>query len=70
MVNTPSSLRIVYFGTPEFAVPSLRALLESAHQVVGVVSQPDRPRGRGQLVTPTAKKSVALEQGVPLLQPD
>lgn len=70
MVNVPPSLRVVYFGTPEFAVPSLRALIDSAHQVVAVVSQPDRPRGRGQQLMPTATKTVALEQGLPILQPD
>ena len=45
---TPERLRVVFFGTPEFAVPTLDALLSSRHQVVGVVTQPDRPRGRGQ----------------------
>jgi len=44
-------LRLVFFGTPDFAVPSLEALLRSPHAVVGVVTQPDRPRGRGQHVT-------------------
>jgi methionyl-tRNA formyltransferase len=46
-VVTPPSLRIVFFGTPAFAVPSLDALLASGHVVAGVVTQPDRPRGRG-----------------------
>ena len=49
MVN---ALRVVYFGTPAFAVPSLERLIASRHQVVAVVSQPDRPRGRGQRVQP------------------
>lgn len=62
-------LRIVYFGTPAFAVPTLRALLDSRHTVVALVSQPDRARGRGQHVTPTPTKAVALEAGVPVLQP-
>jgi methionyl-tRNA formyltransferase len=62
-------LRIVYFGTPGFAVPTLRALLESRHTVVTLVSQPDRARGRGQHVTPTPTKGVALEAKVPVLQP-
>lgn len=65
-----TTLRVVYFGTPEFAVPSLRAVLESAHKVVGVVSQPDRPRGRGQQLTATPTKAVALEHAVPVLQPE
>jgi len=61
--------RIVFFGTPEFAVPSLRALLASEDQVVGVVCQPDKPAGRGQHVTPPPVKELALEAGVPFLQP-
>jgi methionyl-tRNA formyltransferase len=63
-------LRIVYFGTPEFAVPTLRALLASGAQVAAVVSQPDRPRGRGHHLTPTPTKALAIEHGVPVLQPD
>lgn len=62
-------LRVIYFGTPPFAVPTLRALLGSEHHVVALVSQPDRPSGRGHRVTPTATKQVALEAGVPILQP-
>jgi len=62
-------LRLIYFGTPPFAVPTLRALVGSEHQVVALVSQPDRPSGRGQHVTPTATKQVGLEAGVPILQP-
>lgn len=57
-------------GTPEFAVPSLRALLESpAFEVVCVVTQPDRPAGRGQRLQAPPVKQVALEHGVPILQP-
>ncbi|MGC4097404.1 MAG: methionyl-tRNA formyltransferase [Nitrospira sp.] len=63
------SMRIVFMGTPEFAVPSLNALLQSGDQVVGVVSQPDRPKGRGhQLVAPPVKL-VAERAGIPVLQP-
>jgi len=62
-------LRIVYFGTPDFAVPSLRALMQSRHRVVALVSQPDRPKGRGHHVVPTPTKALALESGVPVLQP-
>lgn len=62
-------MRILFFGTPEFAVPTLRALLASSHEVVGVVTQPDRPKGRGQKVAPGAVAQVALEAGLPLLQP-
>ena len=62
-------LRVVYFGTPAFAVPTLERLLASRHQVVGVVTQPDRPRGRGQAVTFSPVKDVAVRAGVPVLQP-
>ncbi len=65
----PRSLRIIFFGTPAFAVPSLNALLESQHAVVGLVSQPDRPKGRGHHVAPTPTKAVALAAGIPVLQP-
>jgi methionyl-tRNA formyltransferase len=63
-------LRVVFFGTPDFAVPTLEALLESPHEVVAVVTQPDRPRGRGQKTTASAVKTRALAAGVPVLQPE
>lgn len=69
MVSPRRSLRIVFFGSPEFAVPTLEALLTSAHQVVGVVTQPDRPRGRGQQLREGPVKVVARAHGVPTLQP-
>lgn len=62
-------LRILFFGSPAFAVPTLRALVASRHPVVGVVSQPDRPRGRGQKVTPGAVAQAARDLGLPLVQP-
>src|SRR5918999_196668 len=65
-----SPLRIVFLGTPQFAVPTLAALLESRHQVVGVVTQPDRPRGRGQRVSDAPVKALAVERGLPVLQPE
>jgi methionyl-tRNA formyltransferase len=67
---TGAPLRLVFFGTPDFAVPSLGALLRSRHAVVGVVTQPDRPRGRGQHVTDSPVKQTAVAAGVPVLQPD
>src|SRR5437763_10827348 len=70
MVATPPALRIVFFGTPEFAVPTLDALLQSHHDVVGVVTQPDRPRGRGYEVTEAPVKVRASAAGRLLLQPD
>jgi methionyl-tRNA formyltransferase len=68
MVADP--LRIVFFGTPQFAVPTLEKLLASRHRVVGVVTQPDRPRGRGQQVTMSPVKALAIASGLPTLQPE
>ncbi|MFZ3013968.1 MAG: methionyl-tRNA formyltransferase [Nitrospira sp.] len=62
-------MRIVFMGTPEFAVPSLEALLRSDDHVVGVVSQPDRPKGRGQQLFAPPVKLVAERAGIPILQP-
>lgn len=62
-------MRIVFMGTPEFAVPSLEALLKANHQVVGIVTQPDRPKGRGQVLTPSPVKLIAHRERIPLLQP-
>lgn len=64
------ALRIVFFGTPDFAVPSLRKLLESPHHVCGVVTQPDRARGRGQKVANTPVKALAVASGLPRIQPE
>jgi methionyl-tRNA formyltransferase len=63
-------LRIVFFGTPEFAVPTLEALLGSDHRVVGAVTQPDRPRGRGQRISDAPVKARAVAAGIPVLQPE
>jgi methionyl-tRNA formyltransferase len=62
-------MRIVFFGTPGFAVPTLSALLASTHHVVGVVTQPDKPRGRGQRVSDAPVKAVAVQRGLTVLQP-
>jgi methionyl-tRNA formyltransferase len=62
-------MRIVFMGTPEFAVPSLQALLKSDDQVVGIVTQPDRPKGRGQQVAFSPVKVIAQREGLPALQP-
>jgi len=61
---------VVFFGTPQFAVPTLRRLLDSTHSVAGVITQPDRPRGRGQKITHAPVKALALERGIPVYQPD
>ena len=63
------SLRIVFMGTPDFAVPSLQALLQSEHQVVGVFTQPDRPKGRGGKVQMSPVKVLSLEHQIPVFQP-
>jgi methionyl-tRNA formyltransferase len=64
-------MRIVFFGTPEFAVPSLRSLLDRRNEIVAVVTQPDRPQGRSRttLVPPPVKRA-AIDAGLPLLQPE
>jgi len=62
-------VRIAFFGTPDFAVPTLRQLLDSPHPVVAVVTQPDRPRGRGQRVSESPVKALAQARGLPVLQP-
>lgn len=63
-------MRVIFFGTSAFAVPSLERLAASAHPVVACVAQPDRPQGRGLAVEPSPVKSAALRLGLPLLQPD
>ncbi len=62
-------LNIVFMGTPDFAVPSLEALLAAGHGIAAVVTGADKPRGRGQRLTPTPVKVVALRERLPLLQP-
>lgn len=64
-----SSLRIIFAGTPDFAARHLDALLTSSHQVVGVFTQPDRPAGRGNKLTPSPVKVLAEQHGIPVLQP-
>ncbi|MDE6689887.1 MAG: methionyl-tRNA formyltransferase, partial [Prevotella sp.] len=64
-------LRIVFMGTPEFAVETLKALVESQYHVVAVVTQPDKPVGRhGSVLQSSAVKQYALEHGLPVLQPE
>ena len=65
-----SPLRVIFMGTPDFAVPSLQALLAGPDEVVAVVCQPDRPRGRGKKLEPPPVKLEALTHGVSVLQPD
>ena len=63
-------MRILFMGTPDFALPTLRALCESEHEVVGVVTKIDTPKGRGHHLTPPPIKVYALEQNIPVYQPD
>ncbi|NWF74534.1 MAG: methionyl-tRNA formyltransferase [Nitrospirae bacterium] len=62
-------MRLVFMGTPDFAAASVEALLKSDDSVVGVVTQPDRPKGRGQILTPSPVKLLAQREQIPLLQP-
>ena len=63
-------MRIVFMGTPEFAVPSLTALADAGYDVVGVFTQPDRPKGRGNRLTPSPVKTAAAAAGIPVWQPE
>ena len=63
-------MRIVFMGTPDFAVPSLRALLDGGYNVVGVFCQPDRPKGRGHKLAACPVKEVALKHNIPVFQPE
>ncbi|OQX63328.1 MAG: methionyl-tRNA formyltransferase [Desulfococcus sp. 4484_241] len=65
----PETLRIVFMGTPEFAVPCLKVLHNSRHELSLVVAQPDRPKGRGRKVLPGAVKQAAVEMGLDVIQP-
>ena len=63
-------MKILFWGTPSYAVPSLDALVAAGHQVVGVVSQPDRRRGRGKELVPSPVKARALALGLPVFTPE
>jgi len=63
-------MRVVFLGTPAFAVPSLKALLENSYEICGVFTQPDRPSGRGHKVQPSPVKTFARVHGLPVFQPD
>ena len=64
------SMKILFMGTPDFALFSLRALVEAGENVIGVVTQPDKPKGRGYTLTPPPVKVYATEQGIPVYQPN
>lgn len=63
-------MKIVFMGTPDFSIPSLKILLESKHNIVAVVTQPDKERGRGQKVSFTSVKEFAVENNIPIYQPE
>jgi methionyl-tRNA formyltransferase len=63
-------MRVVFLGTPIFAVPALRMLIDQSYEVCGVFTQPDRPSGRGHQLHPSPIKTLALECGIPVFQPD
>lgn len=63
-------MKIVFMGTPEFAIPSLQTLVESSHQVVGVVTVPDKPTGRGLKIHQSPVKQFAIDYNIPVLQPE
>ena len=65
----PSSLRIIFAGTPDFAAAALEALLNTSHEILAVYTQPDRPAGRGRKLKPSPVKQLALEHQLPVLQP-
>ena len=73
-INSPfrgiEGVRIVFMGTPEFAVPSLDKLLQAGYNIVAVVTAPDKPAGRGMQLTQSAVKKFALEKGLKILQPE
>ena len=62
-------MNIVFMGTPEFALPTLRKIYNSSHSIISVVTQPDRPKGRGQIKVASPIKNFAIENNIPLLQP-
>ena len=62
-------MKIVYMGTPDFAVNPLHALAEAGYEVAGVITQPDKPKGRGKTMLPTPVKEEAMKHGFPVYQP-
>lgn len=63
-------MKIIFSGTPDFAVPALQMLIDSKHELCAVYTQPDRPSGRGRKLTPSPIKKLALEAGIPVFQPE
>lgn len=63
-------MKILYMGTPDFAVPCLQALIDAGHDIIGVFTQPDRPKGRGHKLTPPPVKELAIQNGLAVYQPE
>ena len=63
-------MKVVFWGSPDFAVESLKAVINSKHKVIGVITQPDKPRGRGKKIIPTPVKKTAMDYNIPVFQPD
>jgi len=63
-------MKIIFMGTPDFAVPSLQAIIASHHEIAGIVTSPDKPAGRGQIIHATPVKSFARELSIPIFQPE
>ncbi len=63
-------MRIIYMGTPDFAVPALKKLIQSKHEIIAVITQPDRAKGRGKKMLPPPVKELAIESGIDVFQPD
>ena len=63
-------MNIVFMGTPEFALSTLRKIYNSSHSIISVVTQPDRPKGRGQIKVASPIKNFAIKNNIPLLQPE
>lgn len=68
--GSETKMKLVYMGTPDFAVPPLEALVRAGYEISGVVTQPDKPKGRGKALQPTPVKEVALKYGIPVYQPE
>ena len=62
-------MKVVFMGTPDFSVGTLRELAKAGHEIAGVISQPDKPKGRGKNLQPTPVKEAAMELGLPVYQP-
>ena len=63
-------MKVVFMGTPDFAVPSLQKLIDEKYYIAAVVTQPDRPKGRGKKIAPSPIKELAIKHNIPVFQPE